>query len=488
MGYKLNKEKFSEKEIAILRNAVDKAEHKRRKKIVDSDIIRNIIKIVETFLKDNHLICYGGTAINNILPIYDQFYNKNVELPDYDFFSSDALNDAKKLADIYYKNGFSEVEAKAGIHYGTYKIFVNFIPVADITQLHSDIFNTLSKDSIKIGGILYASPNFLRMASYLELSRPAGDVSRWEKILKRLILLNKHYPLKVKNCHKSHFKRIFEGSQKSEENIYNVVKNSIIDQGLVFFGGHAIYFYTKYMSKKQRIHRIESPDFDALSENPQHSAEIIREKLKRAGIENVNIVKHDNIGDIISTHYEIKVGKNTVAFIYKTLACHSYNSIIVKSKVLKIATIDTMLSFYLAFLYADKPYYDVHRILCMSEYLFKVQAKNRLEQKGVLRRFSINCYGKQNTLESIRANKAEKFKELKNNKNSLEFQTYFLRYIPSQKNNHLKKSQKTSKLKKFKNPKNTNKSKKSKKLKKNKTKKNKTKNIFNYINYIKSMY
>jgi len=324
------------------------------------------------------------------------------------------------------------------------------------------------------------------MASYLELSRPAGDVSRWEKILKRLILLNKHYPLRVKNCHKSQFKRVFEGSQESEENIYNVVKNSIIDQGLVFFGGHAIYFYTKYMSKKQRIHRIESPDFDALSENPQHSAEIIREKLKRAGIKNVNIVKHDNIGDIISTHYEIKVGKNTVAFIYKTLACHSYNSIIVKSKVLKIATIDTMLSFYLAFLYADKPYYDVHRILCMSEYLFKVQAKNRLEQKGVLRRFSINCYGKQNTLESIRANKAEKFKEFKNNKNSLEFQTYFLRYIPSQKNNHLKKSQKTLKSKKLKKTKYSNKSKKSQTKKiKLQSKKNKSKNLFTYF---KSMY
>ena len=30
-------------------------------------------------------------------PIYD----KSTELPDYDFFSPDPLNDAKKLADIY---------------------------------------------------------------------------------------------------------------------------------------------------------------------------------------------------------------------------------------------------------------------------------------------------------------------------------------------------------------------------------------------------
>ena len=47
-------------------------------------------------------------AINNILPKKAQFYGRR-EFPDYDFFSNDALNDAKKLADVYYKNGFKNV-------------------------------------------------------------------------------------------------------------------------------------------------------------------------------------------------------------------------------------------------------------------------------------------------------------------------------------------------------------------------------------------
>ena len=79
----------------------------------------------------------------------------------------------------------------------------------------------------------------------------------------------------------------------------------------------------------------------------------------------------------------------------------------------KIATIDTMLSYYLAFLYADRPYYDPERILCMSKFLFDVQYKNRLEQKGLLRRFSIICYGHQESVEEMRAEKAHKYKELK---------------------------------------------------------------------------
>ena len=90
-----------------------------------------------------------------------------------------------------------------------------------------------------------------------------------------------------------------------------------------------------------------------------------------------------------------------------------------------------MLSFYLAFVYANRPYYDPERLLCMSQYLFKVQQKNRLKQKGLLRRFSISCYGEQPTLESMRQEKTSKFEELKDKKNSKEYEEWFLKYIPA---------------------------------------------------------
>ena len=45
-----------------------------------------------------------------------------------------------------------------------------------------------------------------------------------------------------------------------------------------------------------------------------------------------------------------------------------------KTKI-KVATIDTILSFYLGFVYIDHPEYDVNRLLCMSSYLFDVQEK-----------------------------------------------------------------------------------------------------------------
>lgn len=480
---------FEEMELIILRQAVDKIEKKLGYKQINNPEIKEIISIVEDFLKKTKRICYGGTAINNILPLEDQFYDKSIELPDYDFYSPDPLNDAKKLADIYYKKGFDEVEAKAGAHEGTFKVFVNFMPVADITYCPKNLFKMIDREAIVIDRIKYCSADFLRMNMYLELSRPNGDTSRWEKVLKRLTLLNKNYPLKGKECEFEDVQRLFQygtqnkivkdekqlspsevisksksqtttlkGSKKErslskedkyldniEEEIFKVIFNSIIDNGCVFLGAFANRMYLRKLRsfKNKQIPMI--PDFDILSEDPERMSNILKERLTALNIKNIKIVKQKGIGEIISPHYELKVGPETIVFIYKPSACHSYNNVVFNKRKMRIATIDTMLSFYLAFLFADRVYYDKNRILCMSEFLFKVQQKNRLKQRGLLKRFSIDCYGEQLTREKMRAQKSEKYKELKNSKNSKEYQWWFLRYVPRENKKSRKSTKKTRK-------------------------------------------
>ena len=369
---------FEEKEMAILRDAVDKAEERTKRASAMSPEITEMMLAVEDFLRKTKCICYGGTAINNILPVSDQFYDKNLEIPDYDFYSRNALKDAKELADIYAKFGWKDVEAKAGVHHGTFKVYVNYIPVADITQMDLDLFKSIKKDAIKVNGILYAPANFLRMAMYLELSRPKGDVSRWEKVLKRLNLLNKNYPLENARCGYDSFRRGFENNSPNKDNqseIYDVARDSLISQGLVFFGGYANDLYSHYMPKSKRKKNKKIPDFDVLSERPKVAATILKERLEDAGFKRVKISLKKGVGEVIAPHYEILVGPETIAFIYEPLACHSYNVIHIKGQPIKVATIDTMLSFYLAFIYANRPYYDRDRILCMAQYLFMVQQK-----------------------------------------------------------------------------------------------------------------
>lgn len=595
---------FEEKELEILRNAVDLVEKRKGEKIIQDPKVQDIISIVEKFIADKKLVCYGGTAINNILPADAQFYNKDIELPDYDFYSDKALDHAKELADIYYKAGYEDVEAKSGVHHGTYKVFVNFTGIADITQMEPALFKAISRDAIIKKNIRYAPPDFLRMAMYLELSRPDGDVSRWEKVQKRLTLLNTHYPLKGYDCDKIEYQRGFDGatasntgeisisrkretpdrrsrsrsrthtrtntvsrsrtvkrggggssakshkreairqivkkykgldaymkhlfyavksheetigdfkytveedklthryrliatyerlfgdddefvlySMKSREldasatptpnsrsrsrsrsrdpkeysvdktevsysgdrekelaqsDIYTIVRDVFIKNRAVFFGGYANILYSRYMPKHQRRIIQKIPDFDVLSEDPRELCEEVVRELTAHKYTGVKYTKHAGIGEVISEHYDIRVGDEVIAFLYKPLACHSYNTIRIHTnsdkgksgESIRIATIDTMLSFYLAFIYADRVYYDINRILCMSQFLFDVQQHNRLKQTGLLRRFSINCYGKQPTLESMRFEKTAKYEELKENRGSREFEEWFLRYVP----------------------------------------------------------
>ena len=587
---------YDDKELEILRKAVDVVEARKGKETMRDPEVKKIIETVEHFIADKKLVCYGGTAINNILPEDAQFYDKDIELPDYDFYSDKALEHAKELADIYYKAGYEDVEAKAGVHFGTYKVFVNFTGIADITQMEPELFKAISKESVIKNEIRYAPPNFLRMAMYLELSRPDGDVSRWEKVQKRLVLLNKHYPLKGYDCDKIQFQRGFEevsGDQagiideskshstalsnttksksesksrsatasmkkkhyhrggrvesketksKSESasrstnnsgspsqsmsksrsksrsksqsrsqspsktiashslsaktktktstttseeskteytvdvarlsyeterelllnqtDVYNIVRNVFIKHKVVFFGGYANILYSRYMHKHQRRLIQKIPDFDVLSEEPRIVCEDIVSELILHNYKKVKYVKHKGVGEVISEHFDIRIGEEVVAFVYKPLACHSYNTLRIENENIRIATIDTMLSFYLAFIYANRPYYDQNRIVCMSQFLFDVQQQNRLKQTGLLKRFSIDCYGKQDTLETMRFEKTTKFEELKNKKDSKEYEQWFLRYIPLESAKNRKATVKAAKPK-------SSKSSKSSKTKKN---------------------
>lgn len=421
---------FQDCEMAILRHAVEESEEAFKNKMVNGKEITNMVEIVETFLMRKKLVCYGGTAINNILPKHAQFYNRDTEIPDYDFYSPEPLKHAKELADVFYAQGYEDVEAKSGVHYGTYKVFVNFIPMADITYLPNPLFENILAESITIAGIKYAPPNFLRMNMFLELSRPAGDISRWDKVLKRLTLLNEYYPFKAKNCREVDFQRKTDTPFDNSEELYMLTRDTFIETGVVFFGGYASSLYSRYMPKKLEKWVQKIPDFDVLSENPEKTATILAERLSESGFKGIQIVKHDAIGEIVPRHLEIRINKETIAFIYEPFACHNYNIIHIGNKEVMVATIDTMLSFYLAFYYVNKPYYDKDRILCLAKFLFELEQRNRLEQKGLLKRYSYTCYGKQSTLEDIRAEKAKKFKELANDRNGTEYEKWFLKYNP----------------------------------------------------------
>lgn len=422
---------YDDCEIAIMRSAIDKKDLIKGKEGASSSEIKKMVKMVEEFMVKNSLMCYGGTAVNNILPVKDRFYDTTREIPDYDFYSPRALHHAKELADIYYKAGYNEVEAKSGKHLGTYKVFVNYTPIADITQMDERLYNELKKHSITVNHILYAPPNYLRMALYLELSRPAGDISRWEKLLKRINLLNKHYPIKTKKCDQmKSFIRSFTSKTHSTISVFQIIKNFLIDQGVIFFGGWAFTVYSQFMDKKNKKKFNEYPDFDVISTDAEKCVNLLVSYIKTKGLKDVSYIKHDGLDEVIAEHYEVKIGSNTVAFIYQSLACYSYNNYEVDKKVAKIATIETIMSMYLAFIYANRDYFNYDKILCLCKLVYDIQQNNRLKQSGLLKRFSIKCDGTQATRESMKKDKSDMFQKLKDKKKSAEYEIWFLNYRP----------------------------------------------------------
>jgi hypothetical protein len=229
------------------------------------------------------------------------------------------------------------------------------------------------------------------------------------------------------NCEKIEFD---ENGDDDVDNVYYITRDNLIDQGVIFFGAYAISLYSKFMSPSKKENLQKASNFDVIFENPERCALILKEQLERENIKKIKTITHEAIGELIPEHVEVLIDDKPLVMIYKPIACHNYNKIVHGYREINIASIDTILSFYLAFLYYNIPEHIKNRLSCMAKFVFQIQQKNRIEQRGILKRFSIDCYGKQPTLDTIRSEKAEKYKELGQNRNSRDYEMWFLKYIP----------------------------------------------------------
>jgi hypothetical protein len=193
--------------------------------------------------------------------------------------------------------------------------------------------------------------------------------------------------------------------------------------------------YSEFMSKKEADQVNKLRYFDVIHEDIEKCATIIHDILKDNEIHNISITRKEIIGELIPKHIIIAINEIPFVTIYEPIACHNYNVITFEGKDVNIATIDTILSFYLVFYYIDEPYYNHKHILCTAQYLFDAAYKNRIKSSGILKRFSTICYGKQKSLEDIRLEKYYNYEKLKNNKKSKEYEKWFLNYTPSNAKN-----------------------------------------------------
>jgi hypothetical protein len=383
-------------------------------------VVKSALSIVEHFIKTHRVMCYGGTAINNLLPKEDRFYDPEKDIPDYDFFSETPQAHAAILADQLTNAGFKSVEVKPGVHLGTFKVFSDYTGVADISHLDKPIFDRLWKDSIEIDGIHYVPPNFLRMSVYLELSRPKGDVSRWKKIFSRLMLLNKHYSVECPSVD-TEMNDIYLTPEVKDE-----IEKFLIKETIVLLGFNASILQRKPTDKWMLpLDVLVTPE--KRDETVKRFLDIFEPKLGFK-LKTKDVPRY---GELIAPHTDIDDPKsgNTVIRVYETEACHSYHK---APSGLMIASIPTLLQFFFSVLYAPEHFLEEmpeQRFLCTAQRLVEMANDNLPRRYKLLT--PITCLGKQKTLVDMRLEKSQLYQKLSKNKSSPEFLEYFFTYAPT---------------------------------------------------------
>ena len=428
-----DRDKF-QKQLEIIKQASETAQEKINYFSAHDDNIIRAIDVVEEFLRKKHRLCYGGQAINAHLPAKYKFYDPESSIPDYDFFTPQQNADITTLVKELRKAGFTEISAREGMHEGTIKIYVDYIPVADMTAIDPKLYKILSQREFKLDGISYLDANTLRMLMYLELSRPRGEVSRWGKVFERLALFNEF--VSSKPCHIS--REAFKGSLTKPQTEY--ILNYIINNKRVFAGADLVGFYNTAMrnskknthwilsSKKPIIFFSSEPDEDAkqlraelnfmLNSETGVSAAVNKEnqkpgnnntvtpkaKAKANEVKPITIKSFSSSGvDLIPSMKILTQGTKSLVFIINQTACHSYFNISINSgKIMKIASLDTLITLYFSLGLFDSKYFDMGSMECLANELVEISIKSRNDpDRFVFPFISVKCAGHQTSLPSL---------------------------------------------------------------------------------------
>jgi hypothetical protein len=388
--------------MADLQPIIDKLQLENDKKAAANPIVKKSLAIVKEFLQTHPVMCYGGTAINNLLPETERFYDPVTTIPDYDFYSKTPQEHAMILANKLAEAGVESVEAKPGMHLGTFKVFADYEGVADITHLDEDIFERNWKENVVRDGIHYVTPDFLRLSMYLELSRPKGDVSRWTKVYDRLQLLNKYHPMVCPADAPARKETSLDEAQRKE------VERILETKPVILLGITA-----------SQIHQGRTPKWTTpvtlLAEG---------ETLKQL-IEGNTTETHKG-SEILPGHVDVLDDEGNVMLrIHETAACHSYHQM---ANGVRVASIPTMLQFFFAYMYSGVDKDELTHLLCVSQRLVDLAAHKEKRRYALLT--PIDCIGTQETLIDMKRHKAQLYTELSKNKNSVDFLKYFFSYNP----------------------------------------------------------
>ena len=270
-------------DIELLAKNIDEINEKIERKQLEmyepnDDERKKVTQVILDFVKANKRKIYGGFALNNLVLDKDKkegFY-KEYQTPDVDFYSPSPIEDLINLCNILHKAGYKRVVGKEALHADTYSIRVNFQLYCDISYVPRNIYNKMPFK--EIAGLNYIHPFFMAIDYLRMITDPLASYWRIEKSLKRMVLLQKHYPLPSINKPIE----ISNSTPDLDKAVDLVTEFLTTRKSCIVIGFYAYnYFVEKSETKNKNIKTINIPYHEFISTNYKTDFDQLVENLKK---------------------------------------------------------------------------------------------------------------------------------------------------------------------------------------------------------------
>jgi hypothetical protein len=304
------------------------------------------------------------------------------------------------------------------MHEGTFKIYVDYVPIADMTAIDPSLYRILSRREYRMNGISYLDANTLRMMMYLELSRPAGEVSRWGKVYERLVLFNEFAarpPCRIKP--------MAAHSLSAEQVSFTL--SFMVEHQRIFAGADLISFYDHTLrtrTKRSKWVLTTKRPLLFYSPTPEEDAGLLKRAFDQMEADTkgpkrskMRIVSYDSKGvEVLPSMKIIVRGKQPLVFLIRQSACHSYVTFpLDRDRSLLIASMDTLITLYFSLGLIRSAYFDMGSMECVANHVVQLSIQSR-DRSGPFPFISITCQGHQSSVTSLIRKRIQRLTTSKN--------------------------------------------------------------------------
>lgn len=342
-------------------------------------------------LRKEKVLLYGGVAINELMKPDMKFYSDNA-LPDIDVFAVNAKQLANRVVKEFKNLGFNMASSNEALHENTFKVFVDGLQIADISDVEARTFTRLSRGSIKSSfGLRIVNPLFLQMSLHIMMSHPF-DAHRWSKVYQRLVLFYKTFhPNQCNTVTQSEIsiKNRFHYNDK----LASSIKLWITQNEYISVGGSVLYNYLldNESTQQQVMQWTGSTMYDLLvHDDVRRTAQEMVAYLNDPSLTVSNVYKGDLI---LPDHVFIMHKTHRLIGMYKSNTCTSY----VDLHKVHVASFHTICQFYMGLMFSPYKHHNKKYIMCIVKMLSQLQVhifeKQSKRPNLLLNQFVLDCYG-----------------------------------------------------------------------------------------------